>query len=433
VPDASPPIDRKRMITKLVVPSSSLNIFGIERREGARRVLKPGISLILGILATLLLVASAGAQQHDISSTQDNYAKGRKPIMKASVETTVFGKLDDGTEIQMYTLKNFRGASAKIITYGATLTELWVPDKNGQFGDVVLGFDNLRGYLGDHPHFGGVIGRVANRIAKGKFTLDGTQYTLAINNGPNTLHGGKVGFDRHVWSGEPIKSGNAAGVRLTYVSADGEEGFPGKLTATVEYTLMEDNSLMIAYTATTDKATIVNLTNHTYFNLSGAGDVLKDTVEINADSYTPVDSTMIPTGEIEPVKGTSLDFTKPMAIGARSTPLDPKAGAYDFNYIVNGKPGELRFAARVTDPSSGRVMEVRTTEPGIQLYTAIGLDGSIVGKRGVAYPKFGAVCLETEHYPDSINHPNFPSTILRPGSKFQSETIYKFSTEKGDE
>jgi aldose 1-epimerase len=414
------------MITRPVIPSSSLNKSPIERRDMARLVPKLGITLMLGALATLLLVASAGAQQ------QDNYAKGRKPIMKASVETTVFGKLDDGTEIQMYTLTNSRGASAKIITYGATLTELWVPDKNGQFGDVVLGFDDLKGYLGPHPHFGGVIGRVANRIAKGKFTLDGTQYTLAINNGPNTLHGGNVGFDRHVWKGEPVKSGNAAGVRLTYVSPDGEEGFPGKLTATVEYTLMEDNSLKIAYTATTDKPTIVNLTNHTYFNLSGAGDVLKDTVEINADSYTPVDSTMIPTGEIEPVKGTPLDFTKPMAIGARSTPLDPKAGAYDFNYVVNGKPGELRFAARVTDPSSGRVMEVRTTEPGIQLYTAIGLDGSIVGKRGVAYPKFGAVCLETEHFPDSINHPNFPSIILRPGSKFQSETTYKFSTEKGD-
>ena len=385
---------------------------------------KPFNRAIFIALAVLLVLPGASAQQHG------NYVKRRNPIMRPSVETTVFGKLDDGTDIQMYTLKNSAGASAKIITYGASLVELWVPDRNGKFGDVVLGFDSLKGYLGPHPHFGGIIGRVANRIAKGKFTLDGKEYTLAINNGPNTLHGGNIGFDRRVWIGEPVEHPTAAGVRLTYISPDGEEGFPGKLTVTVEYTLAADNSLKIAYTATTDKPTIVNLTNHSYFNLAGAGDVLKDILELDADSYTPVDSTMIPTGKIEPVKGTPLDFTKPMAIGARATFLDPKPGAYDFNYVVNGKQGELRFTARVSDPSSGRIMEVSTTEPGVQLYTAIGLDGTIVGKRGVAYPKFGAVCLEAEHYPDSINHPNFPSTILRPGSTFQSQTIYKFSTAK---
>ena len=395
------------------------------RLDGGLHQSTGGVRLVLAALLVLLISPGVSAQQ------QGNYTKARKPIMRASVQTSIFGKLDDGTEIHMYTLKNPAGASAKIITYGATLVELWVPDRNGKFGDVVLGFDNLRGYLGPHPHFGGVIGRVANRIAKGKFTLDGAQYTLAINNGPNTLHGGNVGFDRRVWKAEPVEATYEAGVRMTYTSPDGEEGFPGKLTVSVQYTLTADNALKIAYTATTDKPTIVNLTNHTYFNLAGAGDVLKDTVESNADSYTPVDSTMIPTGEITPVKGTPLDFTKPTAVGARTTSLDPMPGAYDFNYVVNGKPGELRFAARVTDPGNGRVMEVWTTEPGVQLYTAVGLDGSIVGKRGVAYPKFGAICLETEHFPDSINHPNFPSTILRPGSTFQSQTIYKFSTEKG--
>ncbi len=397
-----------------------------KRWDGVRNNSAASIRLVFGSLALLLILPGVFAQQ------KGNYTKHRKPVMRASVETSVFGKLDDGTEIQMYTLKNRTGAYAKVITYGATVTELWVPDRNGQLGDVVLGFDNLKDYLGPHPHFGGVIGRFANRIAKGKFTLDGRQYTLAINNGPNTLHGGNVGFDRRVWKAEPIEYANAAGVRMTYISADGEEGFPGRLTVTVEYTLTPENSLKITYAASTDKPTIVNLTNHSYFNLAGAGDVLKDELEMNADSYTPVDATLIPTGEIKSVRGTPLDFTKPTSIGARSTPLDPKTGAYDFNYVVNGKQGELRLAARVSDPRNGRIMEVWTTEPGVQLYTAIGLDGSIVGKRGVAYPKFGAVCLETQHYPDSINHPNFPSTILRPGSIFQSQTIYKFSTQKED-
>jgi aldose 1-epimerase len=382
------------------------------------------LNLICCVLLALLAITSANALQ------QNEYKKARKPIPTASVEMTPFGKLDDGTAIQMYTLKNRAGASAKIITYGATLTELWVPDRNGQFGDVVLGFDDLKGCLGPHPHFGGIIGRVANRIANGKFTLDGKDYTLPINNGPNTLHGGLAGFDRHVWTAQPIESPSAPGVRLAYLSADGEEGFPGKLSVTVEYTLASDNSLRISYTASTDKPTIVNLTNHSYFNFAGGGDVLKDVLEINADSYTPVDSNLIPTGEIKPVTGTPLDFTKPTPIGARSTPLDPKPGAYDINYIVNGSAAELRFAARVTDPGNGRVMEVWTTEPGVQLYTAVGLDGTIVGKRGVAYPKFGAVCLETQHYPDSIHHPNFPSIVLRPGSTFQSQTVYKFSTDK---
>ena len=347
--------------------------------------------------------------------------------MKASVETSVFGNFDDGTAIQLYTLKNAHGMVAKIINYGATIQELWVPDRTGKLGDVVLGFDNLKSYTGSHPHFGGVIGRVANRIAKGKFTLDGKDYALAINNGPNTLHGGNVSFDHRVWKAEAVEAPNAAGVKLTYLSPDGEEGFPGNLSVTVTYTLTDDNALKIEYTATTDKPTLVNLTNHSYFNFSGAGDVLKDILYINADSYTPVDSTLIPTGEIAPVKDTPMDFTHPAPIGAGIPALASTIGGYDFNYVLNGDAGHLHLAARASDPSNGRQMEVWTTEPGVQFYSAIGLDGSIVGKRGVAYPKFGALCLETQHFPDAIHHPNFPSIVLRPGEKFHSETIYEFT------
>jgi aldose 1-epimerase len=347
--------------------------------------------------------------------------------LKSSVEKSTFGKLDDGTVIDMYTLKNATGATAKIITYGAIVTELWVPDRNGEVGDVVLGFDDLKGYLGPHPYFGGVVGRVVNRIANAKFTLDGKTYALPANSGTLTLHGGKVGFDRRVWKAEPISDPHAASVRLTYLSPDGEEGFPGNLSVTVTYSLIDGNALKIEYRATTDKPTIVNLTNHSYFNFAGSGTILNDVLTINADTFTPTDSTLIPTGEIKPVKDTALDFTHPTVIGARIDALKPDPGGYDHNYVLNGNPGELHFAARVSDPSNGRQMEVWTTEPAMQFYSAIHLDGSIVGKRGVAYPAFGALCLETQHYPDAINHPNFPSTVLRPGAEFHSETIYKFS------
>lgn len=352
-----------------------------------------------------------------------------KPAAPAGVERSAFGKLDDGTVIELFTLRNSRGATAKIITYGATLAELWVPDRAGNPGDVVLGFDDLKGYLGEHPHFGGIIGRYANRIAKGRFKIDGQEYSLATNNGPNTLHGGNIGFDRRVWKGEPVSSAKGAAVRLTYVSPDDEEHFPGTLTVTVVYTLTEDNALKIDYRAKTDKATVVNLTNHSYFNLAGAGDVLAYRLTLNASHYTPVDSTLIPTGKLAPVTGTPYDFTHPMLIGLRIAKLakTKELGGYDINYVVDGENAKLRRAAEVADPKSGRVMEVWTTEPGVQLYTANWLDGSIQGKGGVAYPRYGAVCLETQHYPDSPNHANFPSTILRPGEEFHSETIYKFS------
>ena len=343
------------------------------------------------------------------------------------VKKNPFGKLPDGSEIEQFTLRNNKGAVAKVITYGATLTDLWVPDKSGKNADVVLGFDNLAGYLTDHPYFGATVGRYANRIARGQFQLDGRQYSLFINNGPNSLHGGKVGFNRKVWKAEPLGLAHGAAVKFTYVSEDGEEGYPGMLTVQVTYELTDENSLKITYVASTDKATVVNLTNHSYFNLSGAGsgDVLKDVLQLDADRYTPVDSTLIPTGELKSVEGTPFDFRKPTAIGERYAQV-PGTGGYDHNLVLSGQAGTLRKSGELYDPVSGRQMELWTTEPGVQVYMAIGLNGSIKGIGG-AYQKFGALCLETQHFPDSPNHPNFPSTVVRPGNDYRSETIYKFS------
>jgi len=348
--------------------------------------------------------------------------------MQGHVEKQGFGQTADGTAVEAYTAYNSQGAFAKFISYGATLAELHVKGSKGKLGDVVLGFDDLQGYLGNHPFFGATIGRYANRIAKGAFTLDGQTYHLPINNAPNSLHGGDQGFNRRVWKGEALNLADGAGVRFSYVSKEGEEGYPGNLTATVTYVLTNKNELRIEYTAETDKDTVVNLTNHSYFNLSGTdtGDILKYVLYLNADKYTPVDSTLIPTGEIASVAGTPLDFRKPTAIGARIAELK-EIGGYDHNFVLNGQAGTLRVAARVTDPESGRQMEVWTTEPGIQFYSSIHLNGSIKGKGGVAYQKYGAICLETQHFPDSPNHPNFPSTELKPGQHFHSETIYKFS------
>jgi aldose 1-epimerase len=340
---------------------------------------------------------------------------------------TSFGKLPDGTEIQQFTLRNTKGAVAKVITYGATLTELWVPDKSGKNADVVLGFDNLAGYLADHPYFGAIVGRYANRMAKGQFQLDGRTYSLFINNGPNSLHGGKVGFNRKVWKAEPVGLAHGAAVKFTYISEDGEEGYPGTLTVHVTYELSDENALKISYAASTDKPTVVNLTNHSYFNLSGAGsgDILKDVLQLDADRYTPVGDTLIPTGELKSVQGTPFDFRKPTAIGERYAQV-PGTGGYDHNFVLNGEAGTLRKSGELYDPVSGRQMELWTTEPGVQIYMAIGLNGSIKGIGG-AYAKFAALCLETQHFPDSPNHPTFPSTVVRPGNDFQSETIYKFS------
>jgi len=325
------------------------------------------------------------------------------------------------------TLKNAKGATAKVITYGATLTELWVPDRTGKLGDVVLGFDNIQGYVGKHPWFGATVGRVANRIAKGKFTLDGKEYSLEINNAPNNLHSGSIGLSHVVWKAEPLHEPHAAAVRLTAVSPDGDGGFPGSLSVTLVYRLTDSNELKLEYTATTDKATPVNLTNHSYFNLDGGKDVLGEVLYLPAERYTPVDATLIPTGEIKPVKGTPLDFTHPVAIGAHIADMKGDPGGYDHNFVLNGGAGKLKLAARVVDPASGRHMETWTTEPAVQFYTGNFLDGTITGKRGVVYGKHSAFCLETQHYPDSMNQPSFPSVILRPGATYRTETIYKFS------
>jgi aldose 1-epimerase len=350
---------------------------------------------------------------------------------KGSMESQLFGKTKDGTAVEQYTLKNSRGMTAKIITYGGIITELHVPDRGGKLDDVVLGFDNLDAYLKGHPYFGAITGRVANRIAKGRFTLDGKEYKLATNNGPNALHGGLQGFDKKVWKAEPVKGGDGPGLKLSYVSPDGEEGYPGNLTTTVTYTLTDNNELRIDYQATTDKATPVNLTNHSYFNLTGAksgSDVLGHVVMLNADRYTPVDATLIPTGKIEPVKGTPLDFTTPRPIGAHIKEIKADPVGYDHNFVLNGGGGTRAPAARVIEPKTGRVLEMSTTEPGVQFYTGNFLDGTLTGKGGVVYKQYQGFCLEAHHFPDAVHHPNFPSVILRPGQTYTQTTVYKFST-----
>ncbi len=338
-----------------------------------------------------------------------------------------FGKTPDGAPVELYVLTNGK-LTAKVMTYGAILTELHVPDRNGKLADVVLGFDSLDRYLAGHPHFGATTGRVANRIAKGRFTLDGTEYKLAINNGPNSLHGGLKGFDKKIWKAEDVSGPAGAAVKLSYFSPDGEEGFPGNLAVSVTYTVTPDNELKIDYTATTDKATPINLTNHSYFNLAGpaSGPILDHELMLAADQYTAADDTLIPTGEIKPVSGTPLDFTKPTPIGARFDQLSGDPRGYDHNYVLRGEGKSPALGARVYEPGSGRVLEMYTTEPGVQLYTANFLDGSIKGK-GAVYNRYQGFCLEAQHYPDSIHHDNFPSTVLRPGEKYTQTTIYKFS------
>ncbi|MFZ0478051.1 MAG: aldose epimerase family protein [Terriglobales bacterium] len=371
---------------------------------------------ILLLVVITYIAANAGLAQ-----------KSSKGHEESSVKMSEFGTLQDGTSVQMFTLTNSQGAVAKVITYGATLTELWVPDRTGKLGDVVLGFDNLQGYVGKHPWFGATVGRVANRIAKGKFSLDGHDYSLEINDPPNTLHSGTRGLSRVVWRAEPLHEGHVSAVRFTYVSPDGDGGFPGNLSVAVVYSLTDKNELQIEYVASTDKPTPVNLTNHSYFNLDGGNDILSHVLYLQADRYTPVDATLIPTGEIQPVKGTPLDFTHPTAIGARIDEMKGNPGGYDHNVVLTAGTGR-RLAARVVAPVSGRQMEVWTTEPAVQFYSGNFLDGTITGKRGIVYGKHAAFCLETQHYPDAVNHANFPSTILRPGSVYRSETEYRFST-----
>ncbi|MEJ7604798.1 MAG: aldose epimerase family protein [Bryobacteraceae bacterium] len=344
-----------------------------------------------------------------------------------------FGRTADNQAVTLYTLTNAKGMNASIMNYGGVVVSLYAPDRSGKLDDVVLGFDSLAGYLKENPYFGALIGRYGNRIAKGRFRLNRTEYKLAVNNGPNHLHGGIKGFDKVLWAASNISAGSPA-LELAYTSKDGEEGYPGNLTVKVVYTLTEDNGLKIDYHAITDKDTVLNLTNHSYFNLAGASgaSIANHKIRINADRFTPVDSGLIPTGELKPVEGTPFDFRTAAAIGSRIDADDTQikyGKGYDHNFVLNRASTGLSLAARVSEPTSGRVMEVHTTEPGVQFYTGNFLDGSLVGKAGKAYQNRYALCLETQHFPNSPNEPKFPSTVLKPESEFRSTTIYRFSSE----
>jgi aldose 1-epimerase len=352
---------------------------------------------------------------------------------KSTLKQEVFGKTADGQRVDLYTLTNANGVEAKITNYGGIVVSLKTPDRNGKMDDVVLGFDNLDEYLKGHPFFGAIAGRYANRIAKGRFTLNGVEYKLAVNNGENSLHGGTKGFDKSVWKARQVPAKGGVALELTHFSPDGDEGYPGNLSVKVVYTLTDKNELRIDYSATTDKDTVLNLTNHSYFNLAGqgSGDILKHVVTINADRFTPVDSTLIPTGELRGVKGTPFDFTTPTAIGARVDQDEEQmkfGQGYDHNFVLNGQPGTLRQAVKVSEPTTGRVMEVWTTQPGVQFYIGNFLTER-GGKVGKVYNKRTGFCFETQHFPDSPNHPSFPTTVLKKGGRFQSTTVFKFSAQ----
>jgi aldose 1-epimerase len=362
-------------------------------------------------------------------------------LPRGTVTVESFGTTSEGKAVNVYTLTNDRGVEMRVIDYGGIILSLRVPDREGRLADIVLGYDSLQGYLKESPYFGALIGRYGNRIAGGRFTLDGQTYTLARNNGPNHLHGGEKGFDKVVWQVEPFERGDDVGLVLTYTSPDGEEGYPGTLQARVTYTLTDNNEVVFDYRATTDKATPVNLTQHSYFNLAGPGPqtILEHVVLLAADRFTPVDSTLIPTGELRAVDGTPFDFRTPTAIGARIAENDVQlryGRGYDHNFVLNRPAGaaadEPTLAARVHEPTSGRVMEVLTTEPGLQFYTGNFLDGTLTGKYGVVYRHRTGFAMETQHFPDSPNQPHFPSTIVRPGEEYRTRTVYRFSVQSRD-
>jgi aldose 1-epimerase len=382
---------------------------------------RPGLAGWTLVLAGLTMWGGGGCvhQSGDLASA---------PTKSMKLDSRTFGTTPGGTSVKLYTMENRKGMVVKVSEYGALLTEVWLPDGSGRTNDVVLGFDNLEQYVKGHPFFGATTGRVANRIAKGRFTLDGHEYKLAVNNGPNHLHGGLKGFDKQVWKSRPLYGmKNEVSVEFTYISPDGEEGYPGTLETKVVYTLTDENELRIEYTATTDKPTIINLTNHSYWNLAGSGSILDHVLQINASRYTVADDTLIPTGELAPVRGTGLDFTQPRRIGDRIADYTGFAKGYDHNFVLDSGGTALALCARVLEPKSGRVMEVWTTEPGVQLYCGNHLDGSLTGVGGAVYQQHTGLCLETQHFPDSINHGEFPSVVLRPGSTYHSTTVYKFT------
>ena len=379
--------------------------------------MKSSVRIVAILLVSLLTVNGWGAQ-------------GKKSTMQKQA----FGKTDDGQQMDLYTLTNKNGMQVAITNFGGTIVSIKVPDKSGNIADVVLGYDDVSGYQGGKSYFGATIGRYGNRIGKAKFTLDGKTFTLPQNDGVNTLHGGTKGFSQRVWTAKDVSGPAGEALQLTYLSKNGEEGFPGNLDAKVVFTLAANNELKIDYSASTDKDTVVNLTNHSYFNLSGKGegDILGTELTLHASKFTPVDATLIPTGELRSVKGTPFDFTKSTAIGARINQADEQlklAGGYDHNWVLDaGKTVALHLAAQAYDPTSGRELEVLTTEPGIQFYTGNFLDGTIHGKGGKVYNKHDAFCLETQHFPDSPNHPKFPSTELKPGQRYHTMTVFKFLT-----
>jgi aldose 1-epimerase len=372
------------------------------------------IRLIVTIAAVACLMISGCGQEM------------AKEGAKMNVTKAEFGKMPDGKVADLYTLTNGT-MTVKVTNYGGIITSIVTPDRTGKTADVALGFDEFSGYLGSHPFFGAIAGRYANRIAKGKFTLNGKEYTLAVNNGVNHLHGGKVGFDKKLWKAESVKGKDSVGVKLTYVSPDMEEGYPGTLTSIVTYELTAKNELKMSYEATTDKDTVLNLTNHSYFNLAGvgSGDVLGHQMTFYADSFTPVDDGLIPTGEIKAVKGTPWDFLTAHTIGERIAQVP---GGYDHNHVLRNQSGNLALAVKVVEPKTGRVMEVYTTQPGVQFYTGNFLDGTVKGK-GVTYQKHAGFCLETQHYPDSPNKPQFPTAVLKPGQVYKQTTVYAFSAQ----
>ena len=382
--------------------------------------------LQLSALAGLFFLAACSSKK-EAPTTETPQTDTMKFVTKSS-----FGTTPDGKEVSKYTLTNKNGLELSVINYGAIVVSLKTPDKQGAMGDIVLGYDSLASYIKSNPYFGAIVGRYGNRIGKGKFSIDGTEYKLAVNNGANHLHGGLKGLDKVFWDIEEVPSTDGASVKLTYQSKDGEEGYPGNLNIEVLYTLNNNNEWVISYKATTDKKTVVNLTQHSYFNLTADAnnDILSHQVTILADNLLPVDKGLIPTGELKPVVNTPFDFNKPTAIGARIDAKDTQieyGKGYDHAWVLNNKSGSLSLAATVYDASTGRFMEVSTTEPAIQFYTGNFLDGTAIGKGGVPYSFRHGLCLETEHYPDSPNKPAFPSTLLEPGKTYQTTTVYKFS------
>ena len=376
---------------------------------------------------TLLSIGIAGIFAISLASC-NNQQSEEKIEMKKGITKAAFGKADD-KEVSLYTLTNSKGTEVKITNYGGIITSWVSPDKTGKKSSIVLGYDSLSGYLAKPPYFGALVGRYGNRIAKGKFKIDTAVYTLATNNGVNALHGGLKGFDKQVWEAA-IENDSTPTLKLSYLSKDGEEGYPGNLTVNVQYTLTDDDELKIEYNATTDKATVLNLTNHSYFNLTGDvnNTILDQSLQIDADNYTPVDTTLIPTGVIAPVKGTAFDFTKSTRIGLRIDSVS--GGGYDHNFVLNKKDATLAKVATLTDEKSGRTLEVSTMEPGLQFYTGNFLDGSLKTSDGKVINKHTALCMETQHFPDSPNQPKFPTTFLLPGQKYHTETVYKLSVSK---